>query len=52
LTEAYYPSVNHPQIRDLEYLVTDGKSLFHGEKRDFTTETTRLESRVTRLERA
>jgi glucoamylase len=46
LTEAYYPSVDHPQIRDLEYLVTDGHSFFHEEKRDFSTTTARLESHV------
>jgi len=44
LTEAYYPSVDHPQIRDLEYLITDGKSYLHEEKRDFTTTTERLAS--------
>jgi len=33
LTEAYYPTVDRPQIRDLQYLVTDGKSFFHEERR-------------------
>lgn len=33
LTEVYYPTVDRPQLRDLEYLVTDGESFFHEEKR-------------------
>lgn len=33
LTEVYYPTVDRPQLRDLEYLVTDGTSFFHEEKR-------------------
>jgi glucoamylase len=41
LTEVYYPLVDHPQIRDLQYLVTDGRTFFHEEKRH-------LESRVER----
>ena len=28
ITEVYYPTVDHPQIRDLQYLVTDGKVSF------------------------
>lgn len=30
----YYPTVDRPQLRDLQYLVTDGKGFFHEEKRD------------------
>jgi len=33
ITEVYYPTVDRPQIRDLQYLITDGKSFFHDEKR-------------------
>ena len=33
ITEAYYPTVDKPQLRDLQYLVTDGKTFFHEEKR-------------------
>jgi glucoamylase len=33
VTEVYYPTVDRPQIRDLQYLVTDGKTFFHDEKR-------------------
>ena len=33
VNEAYYPTVDRPQIRDLQYLVTDGTSFFHDERR-------------------
>ena len=33
VTEVYYPTVDTPQIRDMELLITDGKSFFHEEKR-------------------
>src|SRR5262245_12662758 len=33
LNEAYYPTIDRPQIRDLLYLVTDGESFFHDERR-------------------
>ncbi len=42
VTEVYYPTVDRPQIRDLEYLVTDGKTFFHEEKRDLTVKMERL----------
>jgi glucoamylase len=29
----YYPTIDRPQIRDLQYLVTDGQTFFHEEKR-------------------
>jgi glucoamylase len=34
VTEVYYPTVDQPQLRDFQYLVTDGKTFFHDEKRD------------------
>ena len=34
ITEVYYPTVDRPQIRDLQYLITDGTSFFHDEKRN------------------
>jgi glucoamylase len=37
LNEVYFPTVDSPQVRDLGYLVTDGQSLFHEEKRDLET---------------
>lgn len=33
ITEVYYPTIDSPQIRDLQYLVTDGSTFFHGERR-------------------
>src|SRR5262249_37860261 len=33
LTEVYYPTIDTPQIRDLQYLVTDGQTFFDDERR-------------------
>lgn len=37
LNEVYFPTVDSPQVRDLGYLVTDGATLLHEEKRDLET---------------
>ncbi len=42
ITEVYYPTVDRPQLRDLQYLITDGKSFFHEEKRDMKTTVERI----------
>ena len=42
ITEVYYPTVDRPQIRDLQFLVTDGESFFHEEKRHLLTRVERL----------
>jgi len=42
VTEVYYPTVDRPQIRDVQFLITDGKSLFHEEKRDLQSKVERL----------
>jgi glucoamylase len=34
LTEVYYPTIDTPQIRDLQFLVTDGATFFHDERRN------------------
>jgi glucoamylase len=34
LNEIYYPTIDRPQTRDMEFLVTDGETFFHEEKRD------------------
>ncbi|HVC91883.1 MAG TPA: glycoside hydrolase family 15 protein [Acidobacteriaceae bacterium] len=34
LNEIYYPTIDRPQIRDMQFLVTDGKTFFHEERRD------------------
>jgi glucoamylase len=38
LNEVYYPTIDRPQIRDLQFLITDGKTFFHEEKRDLKWE--------------
>ena len=42
ITEVYYPTVDHPQIRDLQYLITDGKTFFQEEKRHLKSQCERL----------
>jgi glucoamylase len=43
LTEIYYPTIDRPQIRDAQFLITDGATFFHEEKRDLSSEVYRLE---------
>jgi glucoamylase len=43
ITECYYPTIDHPQIRDLQFLVADGQTFFHEEKRDMLSELEPLE---------
>jgi glucoamylase len=43
LTEAYYPTIDRPQMRDLELIFTDGASFVHEEKRDLTPTVERIE---------
>jgi len=42
LTEVYYPTVDSPQLRDLEFLFSDGNGLFLEEKRDLDYEIERM----------
>jgi glucoamylase len=42
VTEVYYPTVDRPQIRDLQYLITDGKTFFHDEKRNLKSKLEQL----------
>ncbi len=35
--EVYWPTIDRPQIRDLQFLVTDGETFFHDERRHLTT---------------
>ncbi|MBI1390596.1 MAG: glucan 1,4-alpha-glucosidase [bacterium] len=37
LNEVYYPTIDRPQIRDMQYLVTDGETFFHDERRHLTS---------------
>lgn len=38
ISEVYYPTIDRPQIRDLQYLITDGSTFFHDERRNLTSE--------------
>ncbi|MEZ5940019.1 MAG: glycoside hydrolase family 15 protein [Planctomycetaceae bacterium] len=38
INEVYYPSIDSPQIRDLQFLVTDGETFFHDERRHTQSE--------------
>ncbi|HEV2963168.1 MAG TPA: hypothetical protein VG649_15160 [Candidatus Angelobacter sp.] len=38
LTEVYYPTIDTPQIRDLQFLFTDGETFFHDARRNFFCE--------------
>ena len=40
VNEVYFPSIDTPQVRDLQFLITDGQSFFHDERRDTDSETT------------
>ncbi len=37
--EVYWPTIDRPQIRDLQLIVTDGETFFHDERRDLLTQT-------------
>ncbi len=43
LNEIYYPTIDRPQTRDLQFLITDGKTFFHEEKRDLKWEIHHIE---------
>jgi glucoamylase len=34
VNEIYYPTIDRPQVRDMEFLITDGETFFHEDKRD------------------
>src|SRR5579864_4503157 len=36
INEIYYPRVDQPNTRDCQFLITDGKTFCHEEKRDFS----------------
>jgi len=42
VTEVYYPTVDRPQLRDLQYLITDGSTFFQEEKRDLKVSVERI----------
>jgi glucoamylase len=39
LNEVYFPTIDQPQIRDLQFLFTDGETFFHAERRDLISKT-------------
>ena len=44
LTEVYYPTIDTPQIRDFQFMVTDGETFFHDERRQMISTLTDLGS--------
>lgn len=44
VNEVYYPTIDRPQTRDMQYLITDGETFFHDERRHLTTEIESLAS--------
>ncbi|HUB51956.1 MAG TPA: glycoside hydrolase family 15 protein [Terracidiphilus sp.] len=38
VNEIYHPTIDRAQVRDMEFLVTDGETFAHEEKRDLTSE--------------
>src|SRR6185312_4380438 len=44
VTEAYYPTIDRPQIRDAQFLISDGATFFHEEKRDLAGVVDRIEA--------
>ena len=38
ITEIYYPDVDTPQVRDLQFIVTDGHSFFHDPRVNYTSQ--------------
>lgn len=44
LTEIYYPTIDRPQVRDAQFLISDGATFFHEEKRDLETRVQPLET--------
>jgi glucoamylase len=39
LNEIYYPTIDSPQVRDLQFLISDGESFFHEERRNLNCTT-------------
>lgn len=43
VTELYYPTVDRPQIRDLQFLITDGETFLHQETKNLHTQIKRVD---------
>lgn len=46
LTEVFSPTIDRPQVRDCQFLISDGEGMFHEEKRDLRPRVERLNSRA------
>jgi glucoamylase len=46
ITEIYYPTIDRPQIRDAQFLISDGETFFHEERRDLDADVVRLEAQT------
>jgi len=44
LNEIYYPTIDHPQVRDLQFLISDGETFFNEERRNLNATTDYLAS--------
>lgn len=42
LTEVFYPTIDRPQLRDLQLLISDGQTFFHEEKRHLHSTSSRI----------
>ena len=38
LNEIYHPTIDHAQVRDMEFLISDGETFVHEEKRDLLSD--------------
>src|SRR5260370_30768077 len=43
LNEIYFPTIDQPQVRDLQYLITDVETFFHEERRHLESTTEYLD---------
>src|SRR6202161_3450802 len=39
VNKIYFPTIDTPQVRDLQFLITDGETFFHEERRDLPSTT-------------
>ncbi|MGP8134880.1 MAG: glycoside hydrolase family 15 protein [Thermoplasmata archaeon] len=46
VTEVYYPMIDRPQLRDLQFLLTDGATFVHEERRHLRSTTVRPNARA------
>jgi glucoamylase len=46
LTEIYWPTIDRPQVRDAQFLISDGETFFHEEKQDLIHEVERIEAQT------